>query len=341
MARSSIYTALIGRIEQKLGTLEIGDPLPSEQTLAAEFGVCKPTVRRALAELADNGLIIKKNGVGSIVVGTVRVIPRELVFLCCDLAFFHESLTSFGDCAVNANFLSSIVPLHGDLDTRTRIISTAIARNPAGIVLYAGDDRAGRAGYRALAESGIPQLYLIRMPEGMNGDLLTFENEDGVAAVVRRFYEQGCRKFALYGDGDVNPYAAAERIRGFHDGMRKLRLLPREEWVCLTPETQGAFAGEFRDPRRRPDAVVCLNDVCAGNFHRMLSKAGIDPAGLRISGFDASPLARFLPFPLLTVRPPLAELGTVAAQMLIRRIENPAFAFVTKKLSSQLIEVTV
>lgn len=341
MARSSIYTALVGRIEQKLGTLEIGDPLPSEQALAAEFGVCKPTVRRALAELAGNGLIIKKNGVGSIVVGTVRVIPRELIFLCCDLAFFHESLKSFGDCAVNANFLSSIVPLHGDLDTRTRIISTAIARKPAGIVLYAGDDRAGRAGYRALAESGIPQLYLIRMPEGVNGDLLTFENEDGIAAVVRRFYEQGCRKFALYGDGDVNSYAAAERVRGFQDGMRKLRLIPREEWICLAPEQRAAFAEQFRDPRRRPDAVVCLNDVCAGNFYRMLGKAGIDPAGLRISGFDASPLARFLPFPLLSVKPPLAELGEAAAQMLIRRIENPAFGFVTKKLSSQLIEATV
>lgn len=341
MARSSIYTALVGRIERKLGTLEIGDPLPSEQTLAAEFGVCKPTVRRALAELADNGLIIKKNGVGSIVVGTVRVIPRELIFLCCDLAFFHESLKSFGDCAVNANFLSSIVPLHGDLDTRVRIISTAIARKPAGIALYAGDDRTGRAGYRALAECGIPQLYLIRMPEGMNGDLLTFENEDGIAAVVRRLYEQGCRKFALYGDGDVNPYAAAERVRGFHDGMRKLRLIPREEWVCLTPEARAGFAEQFRDPRRRPDAAVCLNDVCAGNFYRMLTKAGIDPTGLRISGFDASPLARFLPFPLLSVKPPLAELGEAAAQMLIRRIENPAFGFVTRKLSSQLIEATV
>ena len=340
MARRSIYNSLAGRIERRLGTMEIGTPLPSELALAEEFGVCKPTVRKALAELETNGLIVKKNGVGSIVAASVRVIPRELVFLCRDIAFFHESLESFGAFAADANFLSSIIPFHGDLETRTRILSTAIARRPAGIVLYAGDDRACRAGYRALADSGIPQLYLIRMPEGLNGDLLTFENGDGIAAVVRRFYERGCRKFALYGDESVNPLAAAERVRGFHDGMRSVRLEPRGEWICLDPERQKAFTEQFRDPRRRPDAVVSLNDVCAGNFYRMLLEAGIDPAGLNLSGFDGSPVTAFLPFPLLTVRPPMAELGRAAAQILIRRIENPAFGYTTEKLSSQLIEVT-
>ena len=45
----------------------------------------------------------------------------------------------------------------------------------------------------------------------------------------------------------------------------------------------------------------------------------------RLSGFDHASLTAFLPHELLTVEPPLDELGKCAAEMLIRRIENPGF----------------
>ena len=44
-----------------------GDVLPTEQTLCDQFGVSRITVRRALADLADVGLIERRQGVGSFV----------------------------------------------------------------------------------------------------------------------------------------------------------------------------------------------------------------------------------------------------------------------------------
>jgi GntR family transcriptional regulator len=49
------------------GALAPGDPLPSEQSLGEQFGVSRITVRRALADLADDGLIERRHGVGSFV----------------------------------------------------------------------------------------------------------------------------------------------------------------------------------------------------------------------------------------------------------------------------------
>ncbi len=49
------------------GVLAAGDALPSEQTLCDQFGVSRITVRRALADLADAGLIDRRHGVGSFV----------------------------------------------------------------------------------------------------------------------------------------------------------------------------------------------------------------------------------------------------------------------------------
>ena len=44
-----------------------GDALPTEQTLCDQFGVSRITVRRALADLADQGYIERRQGVGSFV----------------------------------------------------------------------------------------------------------------------------------------------------------------------------------------------------------------------------------------------------------------------------------
>lgn len=45
------------RVAIESGELRAYDPLPSEKTLAEACGVGKDTVRRALAELRDDGLV--------------------------------------------------------------------------------------------------------------------------------------------------------------------------------------------------------------------------------------------------------------------------------------------
>jgi GntR family transcriptional regulator len=49
------------------GVLAPGDALPTEQALCDQFGVSRITVRRALADLADQGYIERRQGVGSFV----------------------------------------------------------------------------------------------------------------------------------------------------------------------------------------------------------------------------------------------------------------------------------
>ncbi len=50
------------------GVYPVGGTLPSEVELAHELGTAKMTVRRALAELRDRGLIRTLHGRGSVVV---------------------------------------------------------------------------------------------------------------------------------------------------------------------------------------------------------------------------------------------------------------------------------
>jgi GntR family transcriptional regulator/GntR family frlABCD operon transcriptional regulator len=59
------------------GIYREGDLLPSENELCRIYGLTRPTVRQSLSELANEGLIIKHQGKGSI----VHLHPREIGIL--------------------------------------------------------------------------------------------------------------------------------------------------------------------------------------------------------------------------------------------------------------------
>ena len=54
----------------KIGEFKVGSHLPSEETLAKDFGVSRMTLRRAMDDLVQDGLIVRKHGDGTLVSST-------------------------------------------------------------------------------------------------------------------------------------------------------------------------------------------------------------------------------------------------------------------------------
>ncbi|MDD9718303.1 GntR family transcriptional regulator [Dinoroseobacter sp. PD6] len=73
------------------GALRPGDTLPGEQKMAAQYGVSRVTIRRALEALADDGLIDKRAGAGS----TVREAAQDTP-LAGNLASLMPQLVEMG-----------------------------------------------------------------------------------------------------------------------------------------------------------------------------------------------------------------------------------------------------
>ncbi len=88
-----LYHQLARRIQGAIetGKLPPGSSLGNEILLAQRFGVSRPTVRHAIQTLVDNGLLVRKRGVGTRVVhGPIRR-PIQLTSLYDDLAQEGES----------------------------------------------------------------------------------------------------------------------------------------------------------------------------------------------------------------------------------------------------------
>ena len=341
MSRENKYIKTASELEKYIALMEENTFLPSEQHLADKFGVSKPTLRRALQEMVDLGRLRKVNGVGVMVIKAAKTISRELIFICHDINFFAQTINYFGERALEMNYFISIVPLAGDAQTQERIILSVAERRPAGLVIYADPEHNDLAAFHQLAAKQVQTLYLMRLPRGIDSNLLEFGNGDGVTEIVEMFYQEGCRKIALYGGTNIHRAGAIERETGFMAGMKKCRLKIRPEFYCGYNSTKAhceSFLRLFEDVASRPDAVCCLNDYCAGQLIKELSLRKINIDGIRFSGFDHTPLSDFIPHELFTVDPPMRELGEQAAEILIRQVENPHFGFQRKKLKAHIIK---
>jgi GntR family transcriptional regulator len=63
------------------GTFQPGEQLPSEADLAAQLGISRPTLREALHNLEQEGLIVRKHGVGTFVSRRTLILESGLEVL--------------------------------------------------------------------------------------------------------------------------------------------------------------------------------------------------------------------------------------------------------------------
>jgi GntR family phosphonate transport system transcriptional regulator len=92
MARTAIWTSISTALTNDIaeGRYAPGDKLPTEAALSARFGVNRHTVRRALAAMAEDGLVHARRGAGVFVTLTPTDYPigRRVRF--------HQNLTAAG-----------------------------------------------------------------------------------------------------------------------------------------------------------------------------------------------------------------------------------------------------
>ncbi len=92
MARTPIWTSIVQHLTADIaeGRYDTGDRIPTEAQLAARFGVNRHTVRRALAALAEQGLVHARRGAG------VFVTARPTDYPIGKRVRFHQSIAASG-----------------------------------------------------------------------------------------------------------------------------------------------------------------------------------------------------------------------------------------------------
>lgn len=193
------------------GNLRPGDSLPTVQEIVRHVGVSTNTVLRAVAALADDGLIVKRRGARSRVTAP-RAATTELLFWFSDrpisshriASHFHELEDALRTACGASRRRVWASYIREDTLSVPEILSVCRARNADSIVAYKPPATC-LPSLREVAESVRVVSLFVDIPDAPIGCILPDPVEALRCELTRRI-ERGCRHFAYI--GELGHYAA-------------------------------------------------------------------------------------------------------------------------------------
>ena len=199
-----------------------------------------------------------------------------------------------------------------------------------------------------LARLGASQLPTIVVGRDLSGEKICsviVENELGGYTAMEHLYALGHRKMAvIQGPGKLSDsnrrWDGIRRFAAEHKlkiSARNVRQLPES----LDPSSGFAGGFAFVEDLLSKDstftALVAFDDLTALGALRALSQAGRRvPEDCSLIGFDDIPMASFANPGLTTIRQPMEEMGTIAAQCVLDGLASPDSPIVTAPLLQML-----
>ncbi len=143
----------------------------------------------------------------------------------------------------------------------------------------------------------------------------------GAKLAAQHLLDKGHRCLAFVGDSHAL-HQFAQRIQGIREALTEAGLDPE---ACLTEiktpglgMNDGLLAGEALLGTKLPTGILCGNDMMAFGVFRSLTAAGVRVgADVALIGYDDIDFAADWTVPLTSVRQPTAELGRMAAELLL------------------------
>ncbi|MEZ4702123.1 MAG: LacI family DNA-binding transcriptional regulator [Rhodothermales bacterium] len=158
-------------------------------------------------------------------------------------------------------------------------------------------------------------------------DSVSIDNELGGYMATRHLIEQGYRRIGIV-TANVASVPSVERAQGYRRALREAGIPFEEALVHASDdpdyhgftEDAGRVAMEsFLEMDAPPDAVFAVSDIQALGAMQVVQERGVQ--GIGLIGFDDIMISKYVG--LSTLRQPMYEMGRVALEKLLRRIETP------------------
>jgi LacI family transcriptional regulator len=168
----------------------------------------------------------------------------------------------------------------------------------------------------------IPCVFLTSYYPGHECHCVMTDLERGSYLITRHLVRLGHRDIVLLAPHDTHVIPAALRIKGFMRALKESRCPFKQDMIvrCQEPNFRNGYektAALIR--RRKPDAIMAINDILALGANRAITEAGYRvPRDIAVAGFDDVIFASISEVPLTTVKQDVPEMCRLAVQDLTR-----------------------
>ena len=221
-----------------------------------------------------------------------------------------------------ANYLLVLASTDPSQHSDDTLIHMLAQRRMDGLIAFVRreDDEAANAALRSFEGP----IVLFDRQIDVVADVVLTDHAEGMKRLTRHLLELGHRRIALI-TGAPQLFPGRERRRGFVDAFRAMGLEPPMRLVrddSLEMQYGLREASAFLHSDEPPTAIIAGgNQILEGVVEAVRSNGLSIPGDISIAGFDDSPLARLASPPVTVVRRDVAQMGTIAAEILVQRLK--------------------
>jgi len=313
--------------------LAANDRIPSETELSKELGYSVITVRRALSELVNEGVIYRIQGKGSFVaekkepVIKSNEISRRLVafILACNEAYDGSfmQMTRGMQSYLNKHGYSLIIEYTDhDIEKEKEILERLASSGISGLIIFSINPDENAEAIMNLKKKNIPFVLLDRYVDEFPTNYVASDNFDGAYNAVQHLIEQGHTRIAFLG---YQFFLSSEkdRYKGYVKAMENAGIQNPDNLVFQNAHNSYDKIIQ-RINNREITAVLAVNDTLAIDFIKVCMENSIKvPDDVAVMGFDDIDSAKYQRVPLSTVKQYFQKMGHEAARVLIHSIRDP------------------
>jgi LacI family transcriptional regulator len=176
-----------------------------------------------------------------------------------------------------------------------------------------------------IQQQGIPIMGIDRYLAGTNLPFVITDNHLGALLATEHFIKMGHRNIAcIQGINGIS--ANNDRVKGFRDTLQMHKILVNESMILGTDFGEENGYNQTKKLLAFPErltAIFALSNLISIGALRALKEAGLNvPDDVSIVSFDEQPYSAFLACPMTTVEQPREEIGKLAFQYLLDRIND-------------------
>ncbi len=337
------YLQIVETLRKNLaaGQYSGGVRLPSEAELTRRFKVSRMTAVKAVQQLEQEGLLVRRAGSGTYAAESNSTGALVFGLLIPDLGE-----TDIFEPICRGMVRSPLARKHSllwghsfarseDREEQVKQLCRHYVQQKVHGVFFAPleftphREKVNREILETLDAEKIPVVLLDRcgvaFPASSTHDLAGLDNRRAGYVITEHLLNLGVKNIAfLARKGSVETVEA--RIVGCREAtFAHGKTLPRIVVVAgddIRPELIEPLVKAAK-PDASIDAFVCANDHTAASLMKTLLSIGARiPEEVRVVGFDDVTYAEFLPVPLTTMHQPCAEIGAAAMSAMLERLQD-------------------
>ncbi|HEX3048791.1 MAG TPA: GntR family transcriptional regulator [Bacillota bacterium] len=334
------YLQLKEHLSNKIqrGELAPGDQIPSENLLAYQFQISRPTVRHALDDLENSGLIIRRQGRGAFVAHTSpRTETIAVIVKSITNYIFPNIIDGIQEILHEAGFELLLFVSKNDSEREVQILRRLRSEKISGIIIEPAKNLGlchTLQSFREFEQRQIPYLFIHSYLPELDPAYVILDDYRGGYLATQYLLQLGHKSIAGIFKTDLRQ--GLDRFNGYKKALQEygIRTVPwwSGEYEAGHETYPFQFTQELLKRENRPTAIVCYNDQDAIRALEAIRMAGLKvPEDISIIGYNDSTLTTFSEIKLTSIKHPKQELGQEAARLIISmiqgRIEKPRLVY--------------